>query len=103
MPSAIRDIAGGVMTENDDRPVFVLHLQAKLHVGNPIANLRALLKAALRRFHLRCVHCSEISTQTAAAFQKLRDDVAKRTGSPPARPGKISSAVNRKHRRHTDE
>jgi hypothetical protein len=27
---------------------------------DPVRNLRALLKIALRRFHLRCIDCAEI-------------------------------------------
>jgi hypothetical protein len=73
-----------MMTEKDERPTFLLHLRPEPHVADPFRALRGLLKAALRRFGLRCTGC-EISTQTAAAFQKLRDDVAERTGSPPAR------------------
>ena len=39
---------------------FVLRLRAEPHLTDPIRSLRALLKAALRRYGLRCVEISEV-------------------------------------------
>jgi len=60
-----------------ERPIFLLWLRPEPPVTDPIRALRGLLKAALRRFGLRCTHV-EVSNQTANAFQQLRDDVARR-------------------------
>lgn len=42
------------------RSIFVLRLRAEPHLTDPIKSLRALLKAALRRYGLRCVEISEM-------------------------------------------
>lgn len=42
------------------RPIFVLRLRAEPHLTDPIRSLRALLKAALRRYGLRCLEAVEM-------------------------------------------
>ena len=42
------------------RPIFVLRLRAEPHLTDPIRSLRALLKAALRRYGLRCLEAVEV-------------------------------------------
>jgi hypothetical protein len=40
--------------------IFVLRLRAEPHLTDPIRSLRALLKAALRRYGLRCLEAIEV-------------------------------------------
>lgn len=42
-------------SEANQRPVFRVRLRPEPHVTDAIRNLRALLKAALRRFGMRAV------------------------------------------------
>jgi hypothetical protein len=42
-----------------ERPQYVLVFRAEKDCADPIKNLRALLKIALRRLRLRCVSASE--------------------------------------------
>jgi hypothetical protein len=43
----------------NDRPQYVLVFRPEKDCTDPIKNLRALLKIALRRLRLRCVSASE--------------------------------------------
>jgi hypothetical protein len=42
------------------RPIFALKLRAESGNSDPVRNLRALLKLALRRYRLRCVEIVEV-------------------------------------------
>jgi hypothetical protein len=47
------------MTRRSSQPIYLIHLQARPGTDS-IRALRALLKAAGRRFGLRCIEASEI-------------------------------------------
>jgi hypothetical protein len=44
----------------DHVPTFLLRLKPLPTCADPIRALRAVLKALLRRHHLRCVSCEEV-------------------------------------------
>jgi hypothetical protein len=48
-----------VRARDTGRPIFIAKFRAEPGVADPIKALRAMLKAALRRFGLRCVSIVE--------------------------------------------
>jgi hypothetical protein len=74
--------------KQDRRRIFLVRFRAGVGV-DPVRNLRALLKIALRRLGLRAIEAKEEMQEPVnigIAFKELRDNVARRAARFAAKP-----------------